>query len=225
MTKKLNVRVAPSLLAADLSRLGEECAAAERDGADFLHYDVMDGRFVPNISMGWGILGSLRRHTTLPLDIHLMIENPERYVADFRKAGADIITVHVEATHHAQRLLSHIRELGAKAGLAFNPGTSLADLEYLLDDVDLVLLMTVNPGFGGQSFLPQVLPKIAKARRMIDESGRDVMLEVDGGIDAMTARQCVEAGADVLVAGTAVFRRPSYREAIAAIRGGEAELG
>lgn len=219
MTKKIEVRVAPSLLAADLSRLGDECAAAERDGADLLHYDVMDGHFVPNLSMGWGILASLRRHTTLPLDVHLMIERPERYVADFRKAGADIITVHVEATHHAQRLLSHIRELGAKAGLAFNPGTSLADLEYLLGDVDLILLMTVNPGFGGQSFLPQVLPKIAKARRMIDESGHNVMLEVDGGIDAVTARQCVDAGADVLVAGTAVFRRPDYAEAIAAIRG------
>lgn len=219
MTKRLNVRVAPSLLAADLSRLGDECEAAERAGADFLHYDVMDGHFVPNISMGWGILGSLRRRSTLPLDIHLMIERPELYVGDFRKAGADIITVHVEATNHAQRLLSHIREMGAKAGLAFNPGTSLADLEYLLGDVDLVLLMTVNPGFGGQSFLPQVLPKLRKARQMIDESGHDVMLEVDGGIDAVTARQCVDAGADVLVAGTAVFRRPDYGAAIAAIRG------
>lgn len=221
MSKMENIRVAPSLLAADLSRLGEECAAAEREGADMLHFDVMDGLFVPNISMGWGVLGALRRHSRLPLDVHLMIERPELYVGDFRKAGADIITVHVEATHHAQRLLSHIRELGAKAGLAFNPGTSLADLEYLLGDVDLVLLMTVNPGFGGQSFLPQVLPKIRQARRMIDESGRDVMLEVDGGIDPVTAGQCMEAGADVLVAGTAVFRRPSYRDAIAAIRSGQ----
>ncbi|NDD29556.1 MAG: ribulose-phosphate 3-epimerase [Proteobacteria bacterium] len=223
MSKKVNIQVAPSLLAANLARLGDECAAVERDGADMIHYDVMDGHFVPNITMGWGIMESLREHTTLPIDVHLMIERPERYVADFRKAGGDILTIHIEATHHVQRVLSQIRALGAKAGLAFNPGTSLADVEYLLGDVDMLLMMTVNPGFGGQSFLEQVLPKIRKARQMIDESGHDVMLEVDGGIDPLTARRCLEAGADVLVAGTAIYRRPSYRDAIASIRSGTAE--
>ena len=214
------VRVAPSVLAADLSRLGEECAAVERHGADLLHYDVMDGRFVPNISMGWGVLGHLRRHTTLPLDVHLMIEEPDRYVGDFRKAGADIITIHLEATRHVQRVLSLVRECGAKAGLALNPGTSLADVEYLLGDVDLLLLMTVNPGFGGQKFLPLVLPKIQRARAMIEESGRPILLEVDGGIVPETARLCVEAGADVLVAGTSVYRSDDYGQAIQALRRG-----
>lgn len=220
MARQMNIQVAPSLLAADFARLGEEVAAVERDGADMIHYDVMDGQFVPNITMGWGILESLKRHTTLPIDVHLMIEQPERFIADFRKAGGDILTIHIESTKHVQRVLSRIRELGAKAGLAFNPGTSLSDVEYLLGDVDMLLMMTVNPGFGGQSFLDQVLPKIRRARRMIAESGHDCMLEVDGGIDPESARQCLEAGADVLVAGTAIYRRPSYREAIEAIRAG-----
>lgn len=223
MSLKLNVQVAPSLLAADYARLGEECEAVERDGADMIHYDVMDGQFVPNITMGWAILERLRERTRLPLDVHLMIEQPERYVSDFVKAGGNIITVHVESTKHVQRVLNHIRELGARAGLAFNPGTSLADVEYLMDDVDMLLMMTVNPGFGGQEFLQLVLPKIRKAREMIVASGKPILLEVDGGVDARTSRLAIEAGADVMVAGTAVYHRPNYREAIAAIRGsGEA---
>lgn len=217
---RLNIQVAPSLLAADLSRLGEECVAVSRQGADMIHYDVMDGLFVPAITMGWGVLERLRPHTTLPLDVHLMIERPERYIGDFRKAGADILTVHIESTVHVQRLLNQIRESGARAGLALNPGTGLCDVEYLLGDIDLLLLMTVNPGFGGQKFLQMVLPKIRRARQMIDEGGHSIMLEVDGGIDAESSRLAVEAGADVMVAGTAVYHQKNYAEAISAIRQG-----
>ena len=215
-----HVMVAPSLLSADFSRLAQELEAVERQGADMIHFDVMDGHFVPNLTVGPPVLASLKSHTSLPFDVHLMIEHPEEYVAAFRKAGAAIITVHQEATVHLQRVLALIREQGAKAGVALNPATPLDHIQYVLGDVDLILLMTVNPGFGGQKFIPSVIPKIRDARAMIDASGYDIMLEVDGGIDPETAPRVVAAGARVLVAGTAVYRAPDYGDAIAALRGG-----
>ena len=215
-------RIAPSILSADFTRLGEEVRAAEGAGSDWVHVDVMDGRFVPNITLGPPIVASLRKVTRQPLDVHLMIVEPERYVDAFADAGADIITVHVEATTHLHRTLQAIRGRGKRAGVSLNPGTSEETLRYVMGLVDLVLVMSVNPGFGGQSFLPEVLPKIASIRAMIDSetlrSGRDVDLEVDGGIKPGTARLVAEAGADVVVAGNAVFAMPDYRAAIEAIR-------
>jgi ribulose-phosphate 3-epimerase len=208
--------LAPSILSADFGRLAEEVRAVEAAGADWIHVDVMDGRFVPNLTIGPPVVAALRRVTKLPLDVHLMIVEPEKLVPDFAAAGADVITVHAEAATHLQRLLQQIRSLGKKAGLALNPATSLEALRWVLDDVDLVLVMSVNPGFGGQSFIPGALPKIAEVRRML--GGRDVRVEVDGGVKADNAGEVVRSGADVLVAGSAVFGHPDYRVSISKIR-------
>ena len=212
------VRIAPSILSADLGRLAEEVQQVEQAGADWIHVDVMDGRFVPNITLGPAVVGAVRRATTLPVDVHLMIVEPERYIEHFAEAGADVISVHIEASVHLQRTLAEIRRLGKRAGVVLNPHTPEEHIRYVLGDVDLILVMSVNPGFGGQAFLPQVLPKLAGLRRMIDQAGLDVDLEVDGGVSPETARQVVDAGARVLVAGSAVFGASDRPAAIAAIR-------
>ncbi len=210
--------IAPSILAADFGRLAEEVRAAEAAGADWIHVDVMDGRFVPNITLGPTIVKAIRAATHLPIDVHLMIVEPERYLDDFVRAGADVLSVHVEASPHLHRTLQHVRSLGKRAGAVLNPSTSEEAIRYVLDVVDLVLVMSVNPGFGGQEFLPGVLPKVRAIRRMIDESGRSIDLEIDGGIAPETASLATAAGARVLVAGSAVFKQPSYGEAIALLR-------
>jgi len=212
------VRIAPSILSADFGRLAEEVRAIEAAGADWIHVDVMDGRFVPNITFGPLVVEALRKVTRLPFDIHLMIVEPERYVEDFAKAGADVITVHYEASPHLHRTLQHIRSLGKKAGVSLNPHTPADGLTYVIDQLDLILVMSVNPGFGGQEFIPSVVPKIAQLRSLIDQSGNDVALEVDGGIKPGTARTVTRAGADTLVAGSAIFGADSYEGAIAALR-------
>jgi ribulose-phosphate 3-epimerase len=214
-----SIFVAPSLLAANFARLGDEVAAIEKAGADWLHLDVMDGHFVPNISFGPPVLKALRPLTKLPFDVHLMIAPADPYLAAFAEAGADHILIHPEAGPHPHRSLQHIRALGKKAGLVLNPGTPLAHAETMLDLLDIILVMSVNPGFGGQKFIASQLPRIAALRRIIDASGRDIRLEVDGGIDARTAPLCIAAGADTFVAGTAVFGAPDYAAAISAIRG------
>lgn len=212
------ILVAPSILSADFARLGEEIAALESAGADWIHVDVMDGRFVPNLTIGPPVVRALRKVTKLPLDVHLMIVEPERYVEAFADAGADTITVHVEASVHLHRTLAHIRSLGKRAGVTMNPSTPEDTIRYVLEICDQVLVMSVNPGFGGQSFLREVLPKVAAIRRMIDERGLPIDLEIDGGITKDTAREAIEAGARVLVAGNAVFAEKDYGRAIAAIR-------
>ena len=216
------VRIAPSILSADFARLGEEVRAVEAAGADWIHLDIMDGHFVPNISFGPGVVGALRPLTALPFDVHLMISPVDAYLDAFAQAGADTMTVHPEAGPHIHRSLQHIKGLGKRAGVVLNPGTPAKMLDYLLDLVDLVLVMSVNPGFGGQHFIDGQLKKIAAIRKMIDASGRAIDLEVDGGIDADSARRAIEAGADALVAGTAVFRGGpgAYAANIAALRGG-----
>jgi ribulose-phosphate 3-epimerase len=212
--------VAPSLLAADFTRLGDEVAAIERAGADWLHLDIMDGHFVPNISFGPGVLKALRPHTKLPFDVHLMIAPADPYLAAFADAGADHILIHPEAGPHPHRSLQAIQALGKKAGLVLNPGTPLAHVTPLLDLLDIILVMSVNPGFGGQTFLHSQLARIAELRAIIDQQNRPIRLEVDGGVDPHTAPACIAAGADSFVAGTAVFGAPDYAAAIAAIRGG-----
>ena len=212
------VSIAPSILSADFARLGDEVRAVEAAGADWIHVDVMDGRFVPNITIGPPIVQALRKVTALPLDCHLMIVEPERWVDAFAEAGADVITVHAEASTHLHRTLQAIRATGKKAGVSLNPHTSEETLRYVIGDLDVVLVMSVNPGFGGQSFIPGVLPKIRALRAMIDASGKDVRIEVDGGIKVGTAGDVVQAGADVLVAGNAVFGAKDRAAAIAALR-------
>jgi len=211
--------IAPSLLAADFARLGEEVEAIAAAGADWLHLDIMDGHFVPNISFGPGLVKALRKRTTMPFDVHLMIAPADPYLAAFAEAGADLISLHPEAGPHLHRSLQTIRALGKKAGVVLNPATPVEAVAHVLDLTDLILVMSVNPGFGGQSFIESQLPKIATLRRMIEASGRPIHLQVDGGVTAATAPRCVEAGADVLVAGTAVFGQRDYAAAIATLRG------
>ena len=208
------VKIAPSILAADFSRLGEEVRAVVDAGADMIHVDVMDGRFAPNITIGIPVVASLRRHCAVPMDVHLMIEEPDRFIADFADAGADIISFHIEAAKHPLRIIHQIKDLGLKAGIVLNPGTPEDDIEFVIEELDMVLVMTVNPGFGGQAFILEMLRKIKNVRDMIGD--RD--LEVDGGIDMNTAPLVIEAGANVLVAGSYVFRSDSYLEAIDSLR-------
>jgi len=214
-------RIAPSILSADFARLGDEVRALTAAGADYIHVDVMDGHFVPNLTIGPLVVKALRPHTTLPFDVHLMISPADPFLEAFAAAGADILTVHPEAGPHIHRTVQRIKALGLKAGVSLNPATPAKALDYLLDDVDLVLVMSVNPGFGGQSFITSQLRKIAAIRKAIDATGRQIDLEVDGGIDAVTAVQAIAAGADVLVAGTATFAGGPGRYAanIAALRG------
>ena len=199
------LRIAPSILSADFARLGEELRAVTAAGADYIHVDVMDGHFVPNLTIGPVVVKALRPHSALPFDVHLMIAPVDPYIPDFAKAGADIITVHAEAGPHLHRSLQLVKHQGKKAGVSLNPATPISAIEHVWDDIDLVLVMSVNPGFGGQSFISSQLEKIAELRRRIDRTGRPIELEVDGGINAETAPQVVAAGADVLVAGTATF--------------------
>ena len=200
------IKLAPSILSADFARLGEQIDEVARAGADYIHVDVMDGHFVPNITIGAPVVASIRPVTSLPLDVHLMIEHPERYISEFVQAGADIITVHVEASPHLQSTIRLIKELGTRAGVSLNPATPLVTVEEFLPHVDLVLIMSVNPGFGGQSFIPETLPRIANMRKILDDRGLSAELEVDGGINADNAPDIVEAGANVLVAGNSIFR-------------------
>lgn len=212
------MKIAPSILAADFAKLGEEIKDVEKGGADYIHIDVMDGHFVPNITMGPQVVSAIRPLTKLTLDVHLMIEKPDLYVEDFIKAGADIVSVHVEACPHLHRTIHLIKEKGAKAGVVLNPATPLEMIQHILPDVDLVLFMTVNPGFGGQSFIETVLPKIRKLSETVKKTGFKAEIEVDGGINPETAKVCQEAGVDVFVAGSAIFKSSDRKAAIEAIR-------
>jgi len=211
-------KIAPSILSADFSRLGEEVKAVEQAGADYIHVDVMDGHFVPNITIGPIIVKAVKGVTKLPLDVHLMISNPYDFIDDFLQAGADILTVHAEAGYHLHRSLQHIRKAGGKPAVSLNPASPLSMIEYVLDDLDMVLLMTVNPGFGGQDFIPEVIPKIERLREIIDKRGLNIELEVDGGIGPETINRVSTAGADVFVAGSAIYHSDDYAETIRLMR-------
>lgn len=215
------VKVAPSILSADFANLAYEIEKVEKAGADLLHIDVMDGHFVPNISLGVPVLSKIRKVTSLPFDVHLMIKNPEKYVDDFIAAGADILTVHAEATDHLHRLVNQIKSQGAMPAVALNPATSLDVLEYILEDIGMVLIMTVNPGFGGQKFIPNMTKKIRSLKKEISSRKLDTLIEVDGGINERTAQDVVDAGADILVAGSAIYEAPDYKviNVIEALRG------
>jgi ribulose-phosphate 3-epimerase len=217
-TAPTRLLIAPSLLAADFSRLGEETQAVERAGADWLHLDVMDGHFVPNITFGPLVVKALKRHTAMPMDVHLMIAPVDPYIAAFAEAGADHISVHPESGPHLHRTLQLIHSLGKKAGVVLNPGTPVEAISHVLDLVDIIMVMTVNPGFGGQAFIASQLAKIARLRRMIDDAGHDIVLQIDGGITPATAPDVLAVGADCLIAGTAVFGAPDYAKAIADLR-------
>jgi ribulose-phosphate 3-epimerase len=210
--------IAPSLLSADFGRLSEEIQAVEKAGADLLHVDVMDGRFVPNLTIGPPVVAAIKRCAALPLDVHLMIVEPEKYLEAFAEAGADVLTVHAESTPHLQRAVARIRELGKKAGVALNPSTSLSAVEWVLSDVDMVLLMTVNPGFGGQSFLPSMTGKIELLRSQLSRSGLPVDIQVDGGIKADNVAEVVRAGANVIVSGSGIFGTKDYAKTIARMK-------
>jgi ribulose-phosphate 3-epimerase len=222
MGRNRHLLISPSILSADFSRLGEEVQAVREAGADWIHIDVMDGHFVPNITIGPMIVSAVRKITDIPLDVHLMISDPDAYLENFHEAGADILTVHPEATHHLHRTLTRIRELGMKAGAALNPSTGLEAIEYVLPQLDVTMIMTVNPGFGGQSFIPSMLPKVRALRNIIEKAGRDILIEVDGGVSPKTAPELAKAGADVFVAGSAVFGNPPYADVIRKLR--EADL-
>jgi len=207
--------IAPSILSADFAKLGEEVDNVLASGADVVHFDVMDNHFVPNLTIGPLVCDALRKHgVTAPIDVHLMVDPVDRIIPDFAKAGASMITFHPEASTHLDRTLQMIRDLGCKSGLVFNPGTSLSYLDYVMDKVDIILLMSVNPGFGGQSFIPSTLGKLAEARKMIDDSGYDIRLEVDGGVKVDNIREIKAAGADMFVAGSAIFGQPDYKKVI-----------
>ena len=207
-------KIAPSILSADFSRLGEEILAVEDAGVDLIHVDVMDGHFVPNITIGPPVVASIKKTARVPLDVHLMIDAPDRYIQSFADVGSDIITIHTEATVHLHRVIHLIRETGAKAGVALNPATQLADIEQIIGDIDLLLIMTVNPGFGGQKFIKNMLPKIREAREMIDRVSPDVLLEVDGGITLQNIGVVKEAGVDIFVAGSSIFLSGDYDQTI-----------
>lgn len=213
------VKIAPSILSADFARLGEEIVDVEKGGADFIHVDVMDGHFVPNITIGPLIVEAIRPITRLPLDVHLMIENPDQYIEAFTKAGADYITVHVEACRHLHRTIHYIKSFGVKAGVVLNPATPVESIQHIIADVDMVLVMSVNPGFGGQKFIPEALVKIRQVKELAEAKNPTLEIEVDGGVNGETARLCVEAGATVLVAGSAVYNQKDRASAIAAIKG------
>ena len=213
------VKIAPSILSADFAKLGEEVVDVEKGGADFIHVDVMDGHFVPNITIGPLIVQAIRPVTKLPLDVHLMIENPDQYIEAFAKAGADYITVHVEACRHLHRTIHLIKSFGVKAGVVLNPATPIETLQHIIGDIDMVLLMSVNPGFGGQTFIPEVLRKIRKVTELAAEKGANIEIEIDGGVNPETAKLCIEAGATVLVAGSAIYNHEDRRKAIELIRG------
>jgi ribulose-phosphate 3-epimerase len=210
--------IAPSILSADFSKLGDEIKSVEKAGADWIHVDVMDGHFVPNITIGPLIVEAARRITSLPLDVHLMIENPDRYIEDFAKAGADLISVQVEACIHLNRTVQMIKALDLRAGVVLNPSTPLSSLEWVLEDVDFVMIMSVNPGFGGQKFIPNSIDKIRALRKMIQDRELSVLIEIDGGVNEKTIKNVSDAGVDVFVAGSAIFKSPDYKETISKFR-------
>ncbi|THE14430.1 ribulose-phosphate 3-epimerase [Bacillus timonensis] len=212
------IKIAPSILSADFAKLGEEIKDVENGGADYIHVDVMDGHFVPNITIGPLIVEAIRPITKLPLDVHLMIENPDQYIPAFAKAGADFLTVHVEACPHLHRTIQLIKSHGVKAGVVLNPATPVDSIKHVIEDIDLVLLMTVNPGFGGQKFIHSVLPKIEEVAQMVKEKNLNVEIEVDGGVNQETAKLCVQAGANVLVAGSAIYGQEDRKAAMEKIR-------
>lgn len=213
------IQIAPSILSADFMRLGEEIKAAEEAGAHLLHIDVMDGHFVPNITIGPAVVAGIRRITKMPLDVHLMIEDPDRYLADFADAGADYLTVHVEASTHLHRTVQWIKERGIKAGVSLNPATPVSLLSDIMDDLDLVLVMSVNPGFGGQKFIPVALNKIRELKRIVDQKGLKTVIEVDGGVKVGNAKEIAEAGADILVMGSAFYESGDYKKTMENING------